>query len=68
MQMLNNLRGQIYRYRLENIKNKSSHRVLKEQHRMIIAALEERDEEKAAEAIRMHIRDQKISIIENLNI
>ena len=66
IQMLNNIRGQVYRYRLENLKNRDSHQALIEQHRRIMEALEEGDEEKAAMALRMHIQEQKERIIENL--
>ena len=66
-QMLHNIRGQAYRYRLENLKYKTSHHGLIRQHRMIIRALEDRDEEEAAKVVRLHIQDQKMSIIENLN-
>ena len=66
IQILNNIREQIYRYRLENLKDKSSHANLVEEHEAICRALEERSEEKAGEAIRIHIEHQKRSIIESL--
>ena len=66
IQILNNLREQIYRYRLENLKDKSSYPDLIRQHQMICDALEERSVEKACTAVRLHIEKQRISIIENL--
>ena len=66
LQMLNNMRGQMYRYRLENLKDKNSYPKLLRQHRLICEALEERSEEKAIDAIRMHIEDQKETILGNL--
>lgn len=68
VQILNNIREQIYRYRLENLKDRSSHANLVEEHAAICQALEERCEEKASEAIRIHIEHQKHSIIESLHI
>ena len=68
VQILNNIREQIYRYRLENLKDKKSHANLVEEHAAICQALEERSEEKASDAIRIHIEHQKRSIIESLHI
>ena len=68
VQILNNIREQIYRYRLENLKDHSSHANLVEEHAAICRALEARSEEKASEAIRIHIEHQKDSIIESLHI
>ena len=67
LQILNNLRGQIYRYRLENLKDRSSYPDLIMQHARIIEALEEHDPEKASQALRMHIEKQRESIIETLH-
>lgn len=68
VQILNNIREQIYRYRLENLKDRSTHANLVEEHTAICCALEERSEEKASEAVRIHIEHQKRSIIESLHI
>lgn len=68
IQILNNIREQIYRYRLENLKDKSSHANLVEEHRIICQALEERSQEKARAAIRVHIEQQRQSIIESLHM
>ena len=68
VQILNNIREQIYRYRLENLKDRSTHANLVEEHAAICCALEERSEEKASEAVRIHIEHQKRSIIESLHI
>lgn len=66
IQILNNIREQIYRYRLENLKDKKSHANLVEEHAAIRQALRERSESKAQEAVRVHIEHQKESIIESL--
>ncbi len=66
VQILNNLREQMYRYRMEYLKDKSSHQVLAEEHAEILQALEERDEQRALEATRRHIARQKEHIIAEL--
>lgn len=67
IQILNNIREQIYRYRLENLKDRSTHASLVEEHALICRALEERSEERAGEAVCIHIEHQKRSIIESLH-
>ena len=64
MQLLMNLRSQIYRYRLENLKNPNSRPELIREHQLILDALIRKDETKAEEAVRMHIRKQKEAILE----
>ena len=64
--ILDNLREQIYRYRLENLKDKGAYPALIRQHAEILSALEARDEERAAKAIRSHIEEQRRSILETM--
>ena len=64
MQLLYTLRSQIYRYRLENLKNPRSHAELVREHRMILQALQDHDESQAKKAVRMHIGKQKEFILE----
>ncbi len=66
VQILNNLREQMYRYRMEYLKDKSSHRILVEEHAEILQALEARDEQRALEATRQHIARQREHIIAEL--
>lgn len=68
IQILNNIRSQVYRYRLENLKNKASHQDLIREHTSLIEALERHDEEQAVKYIRMHIENQRMAIMENLQI
>ena len=68
IQILNNLREQIYRYRLENLKDKKAYPILIREHSAILKALENKDVDAATEALRGHIKNQKISIIESLHI
>ena len=66
-QILNNLNEQIFRYRVENLKDASTHEALLLQHQEICSALQERSEEKAVEAVRAHIELQRISITKSLS-
>ncbi len=66
IQILGNLREQIYRYRLENLKDRRAYPALIRQHAEILSALEARDEERAANAIREHIEDQRRSILKTM--
>lgn len=65
-QMLMNLREQMYRYRLEYMKDRSMHRLLAEEHETICRAIRSRDKEKAGSAMRVHINNQRDGIIRSL--
>ncbi|MBQ8812975.1 MAG: GntR family transcriptional regulator [Lachnospiraceae bacterium] len=65
-QMVNALREQIYRYRLEHIKDKAGRATLVKEHEEIIQALENRDEARTRKGIRCHIQEQAIAIQELL--
>ncbi|MCD7736997.1 MAG: GntR family transcriptional regulator [Lachnospiraceae bacterium] len=67
VQILNNLREQMYRYRMEYLKDKSSHQILVREHAEILQALEAHDERKAMEATSRHIDRQKEHIIAELS-
>ena len=64
--MLNNLREQMYRYRMEYLKDERTHKTLIEEHDAIRRALKKHDKVKAGSAIRVHIDNQKRSILESL--
>lgn len=66
LQMLLNLREQMYRYRMEYMKDKRMHHLLVEEHDTIRRALKKRDVEKAANAMRTHISNQKDSMVQAL--
>ena len=66
IQMLNNLREQMYRYRMEYLKDERTHKTLIEEHDAIRRALKKHDKVKAGAAIRVHIDNQKRSILESL--
>ena len=58
IQLLYNLREQMYRYRVEYLKRKEVHETLISEHEHIIACLETRDKHAAKEAICTHIDNQ----------
>ena len=66
LQLLLNLREQMYRYRLEYMKDKKMHQLLVDEHDTIRMALKNRDADKAAAAIRDHIKNQKETILRSL--
>lgn len=66
IQILNNLREQMYRYRLEYIKDEQKRKALVDEHESLLNAISARDVEAAKEAIKQHINNQEKTIIENL--
>lgn len=66
IQLLNNLSEQMYRYRLEYLKDKTAHPALLQEHKEIIMHLENRDTTKAREVITKHINKQYEDVIRNL--
>ena len=66
IQILNNLREQMYRYRLEYIKDEHKRKALVNEHEELIEAIARRDIETAKQAIRKHINNQEKTIIENV--
>ena len=60
VQMLNNLREQMYRYRLEYIKDADKRQVLMVEHEHILSALKVRNLAEARMAAREHIDNQEI--------
>ncbi len=67
VQLLNNLREQMYRYRMEYLKDIAVRRTLAEEHKAICRALRERDEQQAEEYVSIHIDNQQKAIIRSLN-
>lgn len=66
IQILNNLREQMYRYRIEYIKDYSSHERIIEEHETIIDCLRQRDKEKATITICNHIDNQEMAVINSI--
>ena len=63
IQMINNLREQMYRYRLEYIKDKSTHARLVDEHNRIIDAMVKNDVAAAKAAIKLHVENQEENIL-----
>ncbi len=66
VQVLNNLREQMYRYRLEYIKDEDKRQILLIEHDHILKALTLRHVQEAKQAVREHIDNQEITILKNL--
>ena len=56
--MLNNLREQMYRYRVEYLKDKTTYPTLLEEHKAITEGLRKRDKNQVSERMRDHVKNQ----------
>lgn len=65
-QVLNNLREQIYRYRVEYLKDAEMRNQLVKEHGELYAAIKERNVEKAQEISYRHIENQRKGIIRSI--
>lgn len=68
IQLVNNLAEQMYRYRLEYIKDAAYHNRLVAEHEEIYSAIMDGDEERATKAVVLHIDNQEETIIKHLNL
>lgn len=66
VQILNNLREQMYRYRLEYIKDEDKRQVLLVEHENILKAMKGHHTAEAKEAMREHIDNQEITVSRNI--
>lgn len=66
VQILNNLREQMYRYRLEYIKDEDKRQILVVEHEQILKAIQGRRVTEAKIAIREHIDNQEITVSRNI--
>lgn len=66
VQILNNLREQMYRFRLEYIKDADKRQVLMAEHEIILKVVRQRKSAEAKSAIREHIDNQEITVLKNL--
>lgn len=67
IQILNNLREQMYRYRLEYIKDAEKRNTIVEEHERIIEAIENKDIESAKANMKTHIDNQELAILAKIN-
>ena len=66
VQLLNNLREQMYRYRIEYLKKKECYPQLLSEHKAIIEAIENHDKEKATAITGQHINNQVDTVVGTL--
>ena len=64
--LVNNLSEQMYRYRFEYIKDETQHARLVEEHQKIYESIVKKDKKAASEAAKVHIDNQEISIMKQL--
>lgn len=62
IQILGNLREQMYRYRIEYLKDEGSHSILLKEHEAIIETLENADAENTKKNIKAHIYNQVMTV------
>ena len=67
IQMLNNLREQMYRYRMEYLKDGTSHQKLVEEHEAIIEALSRRDTEETTNIMVGHVYNQEQAVMRKIH-
>lgn len=67
IQIINNLREQMYRYRLEYVKDARTHSILISEHNDIIRKLSEKNVTDARIVVRQHINNQEKGIVRLLN-
>lgn len=66
IQLLYNLREQMYRYRVEYLKRDDAHEILLAEHDKIIATIEKRDKEEAMKAVCKHIDNQVRAVADTI--
>ena len=66
VQMLNNLRENMYRYRIEYLKDSNYYDSLVREHKEILEAIESGNKEKAGICMRDHIDNQQLAVISKL--
>ena len=66
IQILNNLREQMYRYRLEYVKDTEYHAVLLREHQELVAAMFASKKDEARKIMKRHIDNQEMTVIRNI--
>lgn len=66
IQVINNIKEQMYRYRLEYIKDSAKRHDLVAEHKEIVAALERQNLQEARTRMRKHIENQEITVKNNI--
>lgn len=68
MQLINNLREQIYRYRMEYLKDEPTRIVLAKEHKAIYEAIKSRDAQRAKAITFNHIENQREAILRSIRL
>lgn len=66
IQMISNLREQMYRYRLEYVKDSEYHMTLLKEHKELVKAMFSGKKEEARQIMRKHINNQEMTVIRNI--
>ena len=66
IQLLNNLREQMYRYRVEYLKEGETRDLLVKEHEELTKAIKERNVEKAKQLSFQHIENQRMAIMRSI--
>lgn len=66
VQMLNNLRENMYRYRIEYLKDPNYYDSLMREHREILEAIEAGDKQRARAGMESHINQQQLAVIRKI--
>ena len=66
VQIISNIREQMYRYRVEYLKDVESRKTLVEEHYAVYRALKARNQQQAVKDICIHIVNQQIAILRSL--
>lgn len=66
IQLLFNLREQMYRYRVEYLKREDAHEVLLAEHEKIVETIEKRDKEQAMQVVCQHIDNQVKAVTDTI--
>ena len=64
IQMLNNLREQMYRYRVEYLKDERNYPTLMREHSEIVEGLMTKDKGRVTEAMHKHVKNQVVAVKE----
>ena len=64
IQLLNNLREQMYRYRVEYLKDEKNYPTLMREHSEIVEGLKKKDKLRVTEAMHKHVKNQVTAVKE----
>ena len=62
MNMLNNLREQMYRYRVEYLKDENNYPTLMKEHKDIVEGLVRKNKMQVTETMHQHVKNQAVAV------